>query len=832
VQLSVRTSVINPGDILFENAGSVIALDPETLTARPVLYLDSVSLGAVMPDGDLIAYTRSSVPPYASITRTNPASGTQTVITSGGELQPPLAMDVAPNGDIFVMTHVRDLFGSDNVLIRVNPVTGAQTIVASDGSFSYEPTDIAVGLNGSIFITALDIDGSGEGGIIQVVPITGTQSILRSGVRTPQRLAVAPDGTLVVQYEDFRFLWVDPVTGYQSGGADLLSLYDGVASFAIAPDGDIIASGERRVWYTDESGFVRDDIVSEIVRRDLRRGGETLLFEGGGSGITIARFLSFTSPLGNGPDHLVLRRSGDQLQLLNNGQVVASGPLSLAKSVVIQGAPDEEDSLTIDFTDGLFFVHGGIRFDGGGGEPNSGGRRDSLRTVGVFEGPLTISGDIQIPRLDLGSGGVLKLETGSAEIAAGTSAGRMEAAAGATLNFTGSFNLEDGASFAGAGSIRVDPVEPCCNVTANGRVVAERLEVGPSGVLTVNGTLASPQLATPQLIVNSGTLLGTGIIQGGVQNLGRVSPGRSPGILTIQGDYTQTADGVLDVEIGGTAAGAEYDQLRVGGTAVLDGTLNVLLVNGFTPELGDTFEVLQLASRQGNFTAVTGGLFAAPLGTSFALVDVRGTASGAFAASLYRDLLGRTPDRTGLVYWSDLVEGGVPRGELARALTHSDEYFAAIVKPAYRKFLGREAEPDGLAYWVGRMRDGLTGEQLAAAFLASPEYYAFNGGTERAWVQAMYRDLLDRQPDQPGEDDWVNRLRQGAQREEVAHGFAAGDERDRIAVQGYYATFLGREAAAEEVAYWVSLFRSGQTQEDVVSGFAGSDEYFLHHSVL
>jgi len=56
------------------------------------------------------------------------------------------------------------------------------------------------------------------------------------------------------------------------------------------------------------------------------------------------------------------------------------------------------------------------------------------------------------------------------------------------------------------------------------------------------------------------TLSGRGTIIGNVENAGQVNPGASAGTLTIDGDYTQTADGVLNIELGGTATpGTDFD---------------------------------------------------------------------------------------------------------------------------------------------------------------------------------------------------------------------------------------------------------------------------------
>lgn len=104
--------------------------------------------------------------------------------------------------------------------------------------------------------------------------------------------------------------------------------------------------------------------------------------------------------------------------------------------------------------------------------------------------------------------------------------------------------------------------------------------------------------------VDKGAVLrGTGII-GPTHNDGSITPGSSAGILTVQGDYTQSEIGSLSIAIGGTAPGTQYDRLAVTGNATLDGTLNVALINGFNPAVGNTFDILTANSIAGTFTTV------------------------------------------------------------------------------------------------------------------------------------------------------------------------------------------------------------------------------------
>jgi hypothetical protein len=120
--------------------------------------------------------------------------------------------------------------------------------------------------------------------------------------------------------------------------------------------------------------------------------------------------------------------------------------------------------------------------------------------------------------------------------------------------------------------------------------------------------------------INWGSLSGSGTINASLTNGGQLIPGGAgvAATLTVNGNYTQTATGTLEIDIGGTTAGSQYDQLSVSGTATLGGTLNVATIGSFTPAFGNTFQVLTFGSSSGNFATYIGpslasGLFLDPV---------------------------------------------------------------------------------------------------------------------------------------------------------------------------------------------------------------------------
>lgn len=116
------------------------------------------------------------------------------------------------------------------------------------------------------------------------------------------------------------------------------------------------------------------------------------------------------------------------------------------------------------------------------------------------------------------------------------------------------------------------------------------------------------------LQLNTAVAAGSSVIRGDVLNVqGQVWPGGAlvaptVGVLTIDGNYENSATGTLLVEINGTDVGAEHDQLIVTGQTTLDGQLNV--TGSYTPQAGDQFVIIRNDSSNpilGTFTGLPQG---------------------------------------------------------------------------------------------------------------------------------------------------------------------------------------------------------------------------------
>jgi fibronectin-binding autotransporter adhesin len=94
-----------------------------------------------------------------------------------------------------------------------------------------------------------------------------------------------------------------------------------------------------------------------------------------------------------------------------------------------------------------------------------------------------------------------------------------------------------------------------------------------------------------------GALSGSGSFTstGTVNIEGDLAPGSSPAAVSFGGDLAFGSTASAQIELGGTTPGSEYDVLDVSGAASLAGTLEVSLLGGYEPAIGDTFDIITAA---------------------------------------------------------------------------------------------------------------------------------------------------------------------------------------------------------------------------------------------
>ncbi len=87
---------------------------------------------------------------------------------------------------------------------------------------------------------------------------------------------------------------------------------------------------------------------------------------------------------------------------------------------------------------------------------------------------------------------------------------------------------------------------------------------------------------------------------------GHIAPGSAIGRLTFNGSLAVDSLGTVDIQLGGTVPGSGHDVLDVEDFLIPAGVLRISLANGFTPQPGDRFDIIDYGDHVGRFRRIDG----------------------------------------------------------------------------------------------------------------------------------------------------------------------------------------------------------------------------------
>lgn len=325
----------------------------------------------------------------------------------------------------------------------------------------------------------------------------------------------------------------------------------------------------------------------------------------------------------------------------NAGLVQLSGPLSgiaggtLANLGTVQGtgtvSAPLSNSGTVQATGGgTLLLSGTVTNTAAGTLAVTGGNTLQLQSAGFTNaGLVTASGGGTFAATSLGN-------TGGGQVQVLGSTLRVS---GATTNGAGaSINLNGGSAFFTGGLSNSGQL----NVSYNGAEIYGALSNASGGKIILSGNSQSSfygavdVTAGSELRVSGGSTAvffgpvyqrnnavfsgtGTKVYEGGF------SVGNSPGLGLDAGNVSFDAGNTYLAEIGGLAAGTQFDAYRVGGSLTFGGTLKIVSYGGFVAQAGQSFDLFDWGSTSGRFSLIDlSGLQLAPgtqLDTSQLYVD-------------------------------------------------------------------------------------------------------------------------------------------------------------------------------------------------------------------
>jgi hypothetical protein len=376
-------------------------------------------------------------------------------------------------------------------------------------------------------------------------------------------------------------------------------------------------------------------------------------------------------------DALLEFTGGEITTIANNAQLVLNSARAFVADPSDTGSNSALTSLadnagTLDLGDGAFIDVGGdfentgnINVDGFGDDQGSGSGltvTDTLTNtdfLGIGDNSLTSSDTVTAAAL---------INAGTIDITGNSNNGIR-----ATLTVNGLASNADNLTIAAAGNL---------NVTGGNTFIQT------AGTTKVTGALAA---ATVDLV--GGTLEGTGTVTGNIDNTGGTVFGgtSSPGTLTLDGNYTQTAGGVFQAFIIGTSA-SQIAAVNISGDVDLQGGVLDFNLGNFTPTLGDSFTLMTFApgDLSGTFGTieVSGGFVGS--GSS---VNIRGGLSLAVsynnsAGTITAHVVNASPANSwtgsGTANWStasDWSTGAVPGSSDNAVLGGTTSYTVSIAAP-------------------------------------------------------------------------------------------------------------------------------------------------------
>ena len=238
--------------------------------------------------------------------------------------------------------------------------------------------------------------------------------------------------------------------------------------------------------------------------------------------------------------------------------------------------------------------------------------------------------------------------------------------------------------------------------------------------------------------------------------------------------------------------------------------------------------------------------------------------AAAFVSGCYKVILGRDPDEGGLDYWTSRLKAKPSSpADIIYSFISSNEFQAKrysakqVIETLYRSMLGRSPDEGGMNYWLGRVNGGASYADLVNGFGSSNEFKTIcsqygiysgfatasgKGNTSvptaqtdttqaRSFVTRCYQIILKRDPDAGGLDYWTGAIVKGKTASQMIYGFITSNEfrnrnlNNRGIIETLYLAALNRTPDQGGMTYWLERMDRGDSLAAVVNGFCDSDEF-------
>lgn len=180
---------------------------------------------------------------------------------------------------------------------------------------------------------------------------------------------------------------------------------------------------------------------------------------------------------------------------------------------------------------------------------------------------------------------------------------------------------------------------------------------------------------------------------------------------------------------------------------------------------------------------------------------------------IFTTVEGRSPSFQEAQDLADRLESDGVAASMAHVISRNNA--AAMIDRLYLMFFGRHPDNQGYDYWINERGDGQSLEDISEWFAQSREFQQrYDGKTFAQFLDRLYSDVLERDPDNKGKAYWLEQLQKGeVNRGTIVVYFSEGEEARSLAQLRTERTVLARmvngsRPTQAELASWVELRKS------------------------
>jgi hypothetical protein len=200
-----------------------------------------------------------------------------------------------------------------------------------------------------------------------------------------------------------------------------------------------------------------------------------------------------------------------------------------------------------------------------------------------------------------------------------------------------------------------------------------------------------------------------------------------------------------------------------------------------------------------------------------------------FVADVFVTEFGRSASPTEIVSNAKELLPGFTASDVANLILSTPSFQAAEVRQLYVKFAGFDPGDGGVSFWSDFLtQSGNTMDTVRVDFLSSDVYFNRVGGTNTAFVSALFGDVWSKPVDTGTLNQSVAALNNGASRRSIASAFVTDPRGYQAQIVADYNKVLDRDPDAGSLNFFTGYRMRGGTNETILAVLHGSSELLKH----